>query len=72
MIRHFIFAFISIIYLLNFTLGVFELPDHLPIVGNLDELAASGLLFHSIGEIKKHRQLKAKGSTPVVENEKPE
>ncbi len=32
---------VSAIYLLNFTMGVFELPDYLPIVGNLDEAAAT-------------------------------
>ncbi len=37
---------LSSIYLLNFTIGVFELPDYLPIVGNLDEAVAS-LIFIS-------------------------
>lgn len=37
---------LSGVYLLNFTVGVFELPDYLPIVGNLDEAAAS-LVFIS-------------------------
>ena len=32
------------VYLLNFTVGVFELPDNLPVVGNLDEAAAAALL----------------------------
>lgn len=32
---------LSGVYLLNFTVGVFELPDYLPVVGNLDEAAAS-------------------------------
>ncbi len=36
---------VSIIWLLNFTMGVFELPDALPIVGNLDEAAAAAVLF---------------------------
>lgn len=37
---------ISVIYLLNPTLGVFELiPDNLPFVGNLDEAAAVLLLL---------------------------
>ena len=39
---------ISTIYLLNFTMGIWELPDNLPIVGNLDELAASALLIASL------------------------
>lgn len=39
---------ISGVYLLNFTLGVFELPDNLPIVGHIDEFAASLLLISSL------------------------
>ena len=39
---------ISTIYLLNFTMGIWELPDNLPIVGNLDEFAASALLIASL------------------------
>jgi len=39
---------ISSIYLLNFTMGIWELPDNLPIIGNLDELAASTLLIASL------------------------
>ena len=36
---------ISLIYLINPGMGVFELiPDNLPIVGNLDEAAAAVLL----------------------------
>jgi hypothetical protein len=35
----------SIVWLLNFTMGVIELPDALPIVGNLDEAAAAAILF---------------------------
>lgn len=39
---------ISTIYLLNFTLGVWELPDNLPIIGHLDEFAAATLLIASL------------------------
>jgi len=39
---------ISTVYLLNFTLGVWELPDNLPIIGNLDEFAAAALLIASL------------------------
>lgn len=36
-------------FLLNPTLGIFELiPDVLPIVGNLDEAAATGLLLYCL------------------------
>jgi hypothetical protein len=39
---------ISSIYLLNFTVGIWELPDNLPIIGNLDEFAAATLLIASL------------------------
>lgn len=39
---------ISIIYLLNFTMGIFEIPDYLPFIGNLDEFAAATLLIASL------------------------
>jgi hypothetical protein len=39
---------LSGIYLLNFTVGVFELPDYLPLVGNLDEAAASLVFISSL------------------------
>ena len=35
----------SIAWLLNFTMGVVEIPDYLPLVGNLDEAAAAAVLF---------------------------
>jgi len=35
----------SVFWLLNFTMGVVELPDNLPIVGNLDEAVAAAVLF---------------------------
>ncbi len=39
---------ISTIYLLNFSFGIAELPDNLPIIGNLDEFAAATLLIASL------------------------
>lgn len=42
---------VSITYLLNFQFGVLELPDYLPIVGNLDEVLFSGLLFASLAKL---------------------
>lgn len=56
--KHYIFLFLSIAYMLNFTVGVFEIPDNLPIIGNLDELGASALLLHSAQAIRKQRQEK--------------
>lgn len=40
---------VSLIYLINPTLGVLEfIPDNLPIVGNLDEATATTLLLSSL------------------------
>ena len=40
---------LSLGYLLNPTAGVFELlPDNLPIIGNLDEAAATAILLGSL------------------------
>jgi len=36
---------LSGLYLLNLTCGLVELPDNLPLVGNIDEVAVSALLF---------------------------
>ncbi len=39
-------ALLSIVYLINPTMGVFEiLPDNLPGVGNIDEAAVTALLI---------------------------
>ena len=43
-----IFAFLSFLYLLNFTLGVVEfIPDFFPIIGHIDEFIASIILLYS-------------------------
>lgn len=41
-------AVVSFIYLLNFTMGIFELPDTLPIIGNMDEAAATAFFLSSL------------------------
>ena len=33
---------------MNFTVGVFELPDNLPFIGHLDEFGAAVLLIASL------------------------
>ena len=44
-----IVAIIAAIYLVNPTAGVIELlPDNLPLVGNLDEAAAVGILMNTL------------------------
>lgn len=40
---------LSLLYLINPTMGLFELiPDAMPLVGNLDEVAASTLLLAAL------------------------
>lgn len=40
---------IAAIYLLNPTFGMFELiPDNIPIIGNLDEAAATAVLLYAL------------------------
>lgn len=38
-------AILGAIYLMNFTLGLVELPDNLPFVGNMDEAAVTALFL---------------------------
>jgi uncharacterized membrane protein YkvA (DUF1232 family) len=41
-----VMAIASLIYIINPTLGVFEIiPDNLPFIGNLDEATATALLL---------------------------
>lgn len=44
---------ICVIYLINPTLGVFELiPDNLPLIGNIDEVFVAGLLLSLINFLR--------------------
>ena len=54
--KYYLFAIVSILYLLNFTVGIYEVPDNLPIIGNLDEFAASALLIYSLQALRKRRR----------------
>ena len=50
-------AILGFIYILNPTLGVFELiPDNLPIVGNLDEGVAFLLVWYGLMEFFADRK----------------
>ena len=42
---------VSVLYLANFSLGVVEIPDNLPFIGNLDEVFFSGILFASLARL---------------------
>jgi hypothetical protein len=44
----FLLLAVSFVYLLNFSAGVIELPDNLPIVGNIDEAFASLVFISSL------------------------
>lgn len=39
---------VSLFWLLNFTMGIVEIPDNLPFVGNVDEAVAAGIFFASL------------------------
>jgi len=43
-----VLALLSAVWLMNFTIGIVEIPDNLPLVGNIDEAAAAWLLFSSL------------------------
>lgn len=38
----------STLWLLNLTGGIIELPDNIPLIGNIDEAFAAGVLFTSL------------------------
>ena len=40
---------VSVVYLMNFSFGVFEVPDYFPIIGHVDEVAACAVLFSCLG-----------------------
>lgn len=44
----FFFSVISIFWILNFSAGIFEIPDNIPIIGNLDEAFFTMLLVASL------------------------
>ena len=53
--RHKLLAWIGLIlstlFLLNLTFGVIEIPDNLPIIGNVDEVLASGVFFACLSQL---------------------
>lgn len=42
---------LSTLFLLNLTLGIVEIPDNLPIIGNIDEVLASGVFFACLSQL---------------------
>lgn len=50
---------LSFLYLLNPTFGFFELiPDNTPVIGNLDEAAATAILIGAISYFRKRKKTK--------------
>lgn len=45
---------VSVLYLSNLSMGIIEIPDNLPLVGNLDEVFFSGVLFASLARLGIH------------------
>ncbi len=55
----FLTGVVGFIYILNPTMGVFELiPDNLPIIGNLDEGAAAILIWNAVQQLRAARKSK--------------
>lgn len=44
-------ALLSMLYLANLTFGVVEIPDNLPLIGNIDEVVISGILFTCLSRL---------------------
>ncbi len=42
---------LSVLYLSNLSMGIIEIPDNLPFIGNLDEVFFSGVLFASLARL---------------------
>lgn len=56
---------ISVLWLLNLTMGIVEIPDNLPIVGNLDEVFFSAILFSSLARWGIYLPQMPRGRKPV-------
>lgn len=44
-------ALLSMFYLANLSFGFLEVPDNLPLVGNIDEVVVSGILFTCLSRL---------------------
>lgn len=56
MIARVILIGLCVIYILNPTAGLIEIPDNLPIVGNLDEAGVTALMIKLINDLKKGKE----------------
>ena len=69
----------SVLFLLNLTVGLVEIPDNLPFIGNVDEVIVAGVLFSCLSYLglnvlpftaRRHGQ--ATGATTAIEGESEE
>jgi len=44
----------SLLFLANLTFGILEIPDYLPIVGNIDEVFVTGVLIACLSRFGIH------------------
>lgn len=59
--RYYVLIIIALFYLLNPSAGVWEIiPDNIPIIGNLDEVAAVLLIIDALKNIRKNKEEKKK------------
>ncbi len=59
MIARVILIILCIAYLLNLTGGIIEIPDNLPIVGNLDEAGVTALMIKLINDLRNLKKKKS-------------
>ena len=62
MIARLILIVLCVVYLLNLTGGIIEIPDNLPIVGNLDEAGVTALIIKLINDLKNLKKRKSDSS----------
>ena len=69
----------SILFLLNLTIGLVEIPDNLPFIGNVDEVIVAGVLFSCLSYLglnvlpfTARRRGQVKGATTAIEGESEE
>ena len=59
-------VFVSVLYLANLTMGIVEIPDNLPLIGNLDEVFFSGILFASLARLGIRLPWSGRPPTPLT------
>lgn len=62
MIVRMILIGLCLLYILNPSGGIIEIPDNLPIVGNLDEAGITALMIKLIADLRELRKRKSDSS----------